>query len=98
MKRLLILAMIAGGSLIATTGHAQVIVHGRIGFGIPVPVPAPRVYYSTPYCPQPIVTAPVYDYGRIYPYPYYEHRRFYRDYDDHYRLYRHREFDRRRHW
>ncbi|HTS44152.1 MAG TPA: hypothetical protein VMH01_07125 [Puia sp.] len=96
MKRLFILAMIAGGSLIATTGHAQVIVHGRIGFGLPmpVPVPAPRVYYSTPYYPQPIVTAPAYGYGRIY--PYYDHRRFYRDYD--FRYYRHPVFHGRRHW
>jgi len=71
MKRLLLLSLILAGVLVTTTGHAQVIVRGHVGFGIPVPrvfippIPVPTPVYSDPYA---VPYYPQRDYERVVPY------------------------------
>ena len=92
-KRLLILSMIIGGTLIATTGYSQVYVGAHLGFR----VPAPRVYVSAPapvVCETPAPAPVAYgaDFSYLPEYAYYTYPAWhghYRDrgYYEHYRPY-----------
>lgn len=81
MKRLIFATLLVAGTLITTTGNAQVYMRARVGFGFaPHRVyVAPRIVYRAPY-PVPyyndpvIVTAPAYGYGHNDPYYYHERR------------------------
>ena len=54
MKRLAIGLFLLAGSLVTINSYAQVIVHGTIGIGIPIPPPPVIVYERPYYPPQPV--------------------------------------------
>ncbi|HEX4851872.1 MAG TPA: hypothetical protein VFV08_13750 [Puia sp.] len=106
MKRLLLLAFILTGTLVATRSQAQVYVHANVGFGLPAPrvycepAPAPVIYsdpyaYPQPVYPRRVIEPVVVGYGHGY---WYGHDR-YRSYPRYERRERFHEREwRHRHW